>query len=227
MLRAILFFLLSALGPLTAAEGPQAPPAPAYSTAENLLWLSDHLANIHQPVKLRYKFEKAGSLEDPITDTVELEVVKIHQDGTKGARVNFFTGERHRYVPFREHINGNPVLSLYLEGDIHEMQRLTQGGSRYFQHRIKAALASTAQIQSINIEFDGQRLEGTKIVITPYVNDPRRALFERLADKTYEFILSDQIPGSLYQIRTLVKGGTGSNQPLIQETLAFVGATRS
>lgn len=227
MLRAILvILLLFALGPLTAAEVTQ---APTYSAAENLLWLSDHLANINQPIMLRYKFEKTGSLEEAITDTVELEIIKIHQDGMKDAEVNFFTGERHHYVPPKEHINGNPVLGLYLEGDTYEMQRLTRGGASYFQRRIKAALASAAQIQPISFGFNGQKCEGTKVVIAPYVNDPKRILFEKFADKTYEFILSNQIPGNLYQIRTVVPAkagaGVGSGQPLVQETLVLVEAT--
>ena len=227
MLRAIsFFFLLIASGPNTAAAVSKIPTETVYSTAENLLWLSDHLANISQPIKLRYKFEKTGSLEEAITDIVELEIVKVHQDGMKDTKVNFFTGERHHYVPLKERVNGNPVLSLYLEGDTHEMQRLTEGGWLYFQRRIKAALASAAEIQPISFEFNGQKLEGTKIVIAPYVNDPKRLLFEKFADKIYEFTLSNQIPGSLYQIRTVVPAKTGTNsgssQPLLQETLAFV-----
>ena len=71
-------------------------------------------------------------------------------------------------------------------------------------------------------------MDGHQIRIAPYVNDPKRPLFEEYADKQYTIILSEEIPGSLYQIRTVVPGktedGLEMGEPLIEETLTFVGA---
>ncbi len=198
----------------------------ALSPAEAMLWLGDHLGNIKKPGKLRYRFEKSGSLEEGFSDTVELHIVEVHKDGKKDVQVNFFTGERHQDVPPQKNVSGNPVLGIYLQGDVYEMRRLTEGGWRYFQRQVKFALADNATMETVSIDYQGQKVKGTKITITPYAQDPRRKLFEKFAGKVYEFTLSEQIPGTLYQIHTLVPNksaeGTASPRPLIEEKLSFV-----
>ena len=56
----------------------------------------------------------------------------------------------------------------------------------------------------------------------PYANDPRKKRYGKFADKRYEFILSDKIPGTFYQIRTVVNDNTNpDSEPLIEETLTL------
>jgi hypothetical protein len=222
-------FLTGLLTGFQASAGEAAPAGQkpeTLSPAETMLWLGDHLANIKKPSKLRYQFQKSGSLEEGFSDTVELHIVEVHKDGNKDVQVNFFTGGRHQDVPPQQNVSGNPVLGIYLQGDVYEMRRLTEGGWRYFQRRVKFALADNATVESVSIDYQGRKLEGKKITITPYTQDPRRKLFEKFAGKIYEFTLSEHIPGGLYQIHTLVPGqpakDTASTQPLIEEKLSFV-----
>lgn len=194
-----------------------------FSDAEERLWLGDHLKNIDRPARLYYEFQKTGSFEDGFTDSVFLDILKINPDGTRNADMQFFTGGRAQ--PFSPdnvtEITGNPVLGVYMRGDVHDMSRLTSGNWRYFQRSIKMAFAENASVEPVTIDFAGRSVNGYKVSITPFVKDPRRRLFEQFAEKRYEFILSDDIPGTIYQIHTVVPDPDGKGQPLIEETLTL------
>jgi hypothetical protein len=198
---------------------------PPISEAETILWLGDQLAGIEQPATLKYEFKKAGTLEEGFTDRVHFHITELLPEGMKKATIDFFTGQRHLYIPPYEAINGNVLLAVFLQGDILEMQRLTDGGTRYFQQRIKYALAKSAQIADTEIEFNGQKLPAKRITITPYVDDPKAELnerFRKLKDKAYTFTVSEQIPGYFYEIHTLVPAaadGAADAPPVLEEYL--------
>ena len=197
-----------------------------YTEAENLLWLHDHLHNINHPMRLYYAFDRTGSYEEGFSDSVYLDILKINKDGTKDASLDFFSGARRQSVSPENvtNISGNPVMGVYLQGDVYEMNRLTEGHWRYFQKRIKIALRETAKVDKVDFDFDGKHCKGEKIVFTPYLNDPHKADFEKFTGKRYEFILSDDVPGSLYQIHTVIPDESdkdGKKPPLIEETLTL------
>ena len=111
----------------------------------------------------------------------------------------------------------------FLQYDVHGMSQLTQGSWRHFQNRIKQAFAEDAVIRQTNLNVQGQEIKGTEVTIYPYVNDPQRHRFENLAGKFYVFSLSEDVPGTIFQIRTIVPSvnATKSENPLIQEVLTF------
>lgn len=200
----------------------------SFSDAENKLWLDDHLSNIDRPVRLYYEFVKSGSYEEGFTDAVYLDIIKINEDGTKNAVLDFFTAARKQAVSQENvtNIRGNPVLAIFMQGDVYEMNRLTEGHWRHFQKMIKVALRESASVEPVTIEFNGEKVKAEKISFSPYLKDPHRRDFEKFAQKTYEFIFSDEIPGSLYQIKTVVQDPAGSgNGPLIEESLTLMETT--
>ncbi len=221
----------------TAAEAPGAVPVagapsagasvsePTYSEAENLLWMTDQLKSVSAPMKLTYRFEKSGTYEEGFTDTVEFIIDTIREDGLKSASLNFFTGERNVPVPPVPGTDVNPIIKVYLQGDVYEMNRLTdsQGASkerwRYFQRRIKFALTGGATITPTTVEFNGRQYPAQQVSFAPYVNDPHRNEFERFADKRYTVIVADELPGYLYSIETVVPGQGEGVPPLIRESL--------
>lgn len=195
-----------------------------FSDAENLLWFTDHLKNINKPTRLYYEFVKSGTYEGGFTDAVYLDIVKLNDDGTKNALLDFFTAERKQYVRPENvtNITGNPVLGIYMQGDVYEMNRLTDGHWRHFQKMIKIALRESAKVEPVSFEFEGKEYKGEKISFEPYENDPHRKDFSKFSDKLYEFIFSDDIPGSLYQIKTVVRNTENPDkEPLIEEVLTL------
>ena len=197
-----------------------------FAEAETKLWMDDHLQNINKPGRLYYDFIKRGSFEEGFNDSVYLDILELNEDGSKNADLQFFTAERQQTVRRDNLVNvtGNPVLTIYMQGDVYEMNRLTDGSWRYFQRRIKSAFAEEATVEAVTFEFDGKQVSGEKISITPYLNDPRRRQFAAFAPKLYEFTLSEQVPGKLYQIKTVIPGQSPEQEPLIEEILTLQNA---
>ena len=195
-----------------------------FSEAETRLWLTDQLESISHAMELIYTFEKTGSLETGFSDRVRFVIQKINDDGTKVASVEFLTGERNFPVSPVDSATVNPLIKVYLQGDVYEMNRLTDpdGSSRerwrYFQRRIKFALAESATVKPKTFTFDGREWQGFEISFRPYINDPKRELFEHFANKSYSFIVCDELPGYLYRIKTEVPSRDNA-QPLIREVL--------
>ena len=197
-----------------------------FADAEVKLWLDNHLQNIDSPGRLYYDFVKRGSFEEGFSDSVYLDIISVNEDGSKDADLEFFTADRQQNAR-RDNlvgVKGNPVLAVYMQGDVYEMNRLTNGSWRYFQRRIKSAFAEGAKIEPVTFEYDGAQVTGEKISITPYLKDPRRRQFAQFAPKVYEFILSEQVPGKLYRIKTVIPDSSPDREPLIEEILTLQSA---
>jgi hypothetical protein len=196
-----------------------------FSKAENRLWFENHLKNIEQPMRLYYEFSKTGSYEDGFVDSVYLDILKVNSDGTKNASLDFFSADRKQVVHPDNvtNIMGNPILGVYMQGDVYEMNRLTEGHWRHFQKMIKIALRETATVEEIDFEFKGKQYTGDKIHFAPYLEDPHRQDFLKFADKYYEFVFSDEIPGMLYSIKTVIPDRSGEDkEPLVKESLTLL-----
>ncbi len=202
LLRAILL-ALAVLGLLAAGEVGAQPVSPA----EALLFETDHLARTPMPAVLVYDFRKVSNVEPGYTDTVELDLDR--KDGHVHARLRFLSGQRKRELPDIDDAHGNPVLLGFLEHDIAEMKRLTGGSTTYFRKRIRMALANAAQLGRQPIAFQGKTYEAQVVRIQPYLDDPLHARFEAYVRKTYTFIISDAVPGGVYQISTSLGTGEG------------------
>ena len=103
-------------------------------------------------------------------------------------------------LPEVEEAEGNPVILYFLERDIREMQRLTKGQPNYFRKRIRMAIYQGAPIREVSLPYRGKTVAAREISIAPYLDDPTRARFEKLANKQYVFMLSDAVPGGVYAI---------------------------
>jgi translation initiation factor 1 (eIF-1/SUI1) len=117
------------------------------------------------------------------------------------------------------------LLAIFLQGDILEMKRITEIGPRFFQQEIKYAFATGATIADTEIDFNGTKVAGKTVTITPYVDEPKAETnerFNKFKHKTYTFTVSEQIPGFIYSIRTFVaapKDAADQSQPLNEEVL--------
>jgi hypothetical protein len=214
LLRAALAALLALLPGLAGA-------ADDLSAAERALFMTDHLAALHPPVTLQYTFRKSGSLEAGFEDRVT--VTLRAKPGAKccTASTEFLSGARRIQLPEIESAQGNPVILYFLERDIREMQRLTQGKSNYFRKRIRMAVYQGATIRDLAVIYQGRSVAAKEFVIAPYLDDPLRARFEKLAVKNYVFTLSGEVPGGVISIQTQVAGA--ANAPLLREEMTLDG----
>jgi len=178
------------------------------SQAETLLFETDHLAHVQTPAVLVYDFRKVSNVEPGFSDKVSLDLDS--NQGKTSATLHFLSGAHKHDIPAVESAHGNPVLLGFLERDIAEMKRLTGGSSAYFRKRIRMALAQGAEVSKQTITYQGKPLQAQAIRIQPYLDDPMYARFEPYVHKTYVFIVSEQVPGGVYQLRSSLTNQGGS-----------------
>lgn len=196
-----------------------------FSPAERALFMNNHLAGTKPPTTLRYSFSKSGSMEEGFEDKVAVKLKAARGGKCCVAEAEFLSGPRRLSLPEVDQAQGNPVVLYFLERDIREMNRLTKGQQNYFRKRIRMAVYQGAQLQEVNVSYRGKDVPAREIRIAPYADDPLRARFEKLANKTYVFTLSDAVPGGLYAIRTRIAGETADAAPLIAEEMVVEGGT--
>jgi hypothetical protein len=207
-----------------------APPAQAaeakdFSPAEKLLFMADQLGGLRLPTTLKYSFRKTGTMEEAFDDKVAL-VISAGADGKCcTGHGEFLTGPRKLEIPDVEGASGNPVLMYFLERELREMQRLTKGSQGHFRKRIRMAIYSGATLREVSLSYRGKAIKGQEVLITPFLDDPNRPKYEKLAVKEYRFWLSDAVPGGVFGIRGRVAGAAADAAPLLLEELLIEGAT--
>jgi hypothetical protein len=207
---------------LVAGAAPAAAADPPLSPAQVALFESDHLKDIHRPVVLDYSFHHQGGAEGDYDDEVSADIRDIRQDGSKDVWINFLNGEHKLNLPPAQGFNGNPLLMVFLEHDASEMRALTGGSVQYFRNRISEAFADRAEMHPVEVKSGAATVKAVEIDVAPFRNDPHLARFPALAGKTYHFILSDAVPGSVYQISTTL-AATGDGNGAFEEQLTYAG----
>jgi hypothetical protein len=200
---------------------------PPISRAETLLFLTPHLKDVQPPSRLHYAFRKSGTLEKGFSDTIDVDIT-TSSDGKRKAAMRSFSSTNPVSSPEFENAETNPVLLFYLDREISEMRRLTNGSTFHFSKQIRVALAESAQIKDVDIHFGGRTLRAQQITISPYVSDPYRDRYpdQRLMAKQYIFTICEAIPGIVYEVRGVVPapGGTPEGEAVIDERLTFASA---
>jgi hypothetical protein len=230
-MHVIFIRLIKALAVCMAAAAQAMPSwaADDFSPSEQALFMAPHLANLHPPAKLAYSYTRSGSLEAAFQDTVTVNLAKRPDGSCCKASAEFLSAERRLALPEVEAAVANPVILYFLERDIREMSRLTKGQAAYFRKRIRMAIFKGAQLSDVSVSFKGQALAAQRISIKPYLDDPLRGRFEHLADKEYIFTLSQQVPGRVYSIRSVIRPSQAASAadvtPLVLEELLAKGAT--
>jgi hypothetical protein len=217
--------------PALAADAP-APAAatsqPEFSAAEIRLFMSDHFKSLPaRPAVLSYHFAKTGSFEAGFDDkvTIELGSPDAKQDNIRTAKVDFLSGVHKVELPPLEGVKGNPAILGFLERDIREMARITGGGGTggsYYKKRLRMAMVETRESKPVLIKWGGREIKADEFTVDPYKDDPVKSRYARFANKIYSFVLSDQVPGEVYSIRSLMRDGTGTTgKIMIDESLTL------
>jgi hypothetical protein len=195
-----------------------------FSAAEQALFIDNHLGKLRPPLTLHYSYRKTGTLEAGFDDKVDVMLTAQADGMCCAASARFLTGAREMRQPDVEGAQGNPAILYFLERDIREMQRLTQGKANYFRKRIRMAVYQGASIRDLTLQYRGRPVAVREFSISPYLDDPNRPRFEKLAGKQYLFMLSDSVPGALYGIRTRINGESADAPPLMAEEMILDGA---
>ncbi|SAL87951.1 hypothetical protein AWB74_08336 [Caballeronia arvi] len=210
---------------VSAADAPAASaPGVDIKPAERLLFMQSHMDGVEPQTELDYAVDYSGP-PSKVNDTLRVLVVSPGNN-KNDARVTDRTGN----VNVPGGLPCNPVIIYFLEHDIAEMEQLTGGQRRYFQQRVRMALAAGPEIKTVSSESLGlgKHAKAQQIVIQPFLNDPNSERFSKYTGKRYTFVMADDVPGRLLMIRTEVPGeGNDFAHPLQKETIAYQGTLKN
>lgn len=224
--------IVAALGlaALSSALPVQAADPSQFSVAEKRLFVDDHLLGVRGPATLEYDYSKRGSLEAVVDDTARVIVGPASAGSSPSVKVEYLTGTRKLELADIDAANANPVILFFLERDVREMRRLTGGSANYYRKRIRMALAEGARVEAVTRDIGPRRIAATEIHLAPYRDDPARSRYEKFAEKTYTFTLSDDVPGKVVELRSELSAARGASgtepEVVITESLRFVRERR-
>jgi hypothetical protein len=203
------------------AAAPSAPTgasvSDAITPAEDLVFMSDQMHGVNPQTELDYTLVSTGE-EKADPDTVRVLVVSPGNQKTD-AQVSDRSGAVN--LP-NSGLPCNPAVIYFLEHDIADMEHLTGGKRRYFQQRVRLALAAGPKITQVTTTVGGKPVAARQIVVQPYLNDPNAERFPRYTGKRYTFVFADEVPGHVAMLRTEVPGANGDfAHPLQTQTLTF------
>lgn len=203
---------------LPAAGDPDTRPL---SPAQIALFETPHLKNIERPETLEYGYRRdgAGGFTDRIVERIE----RVHPDGTKYVGFDFLTGEHHVFFPAVDNFHGNPLVMLFLEHDVREMRDAIGVTATHCRNRIREAFIDRARIADTELTVDGKTVPARRITLQPFVDDPRFADVPEIRDKTYTFVLADQIPGMLAELRAEQPANPQAGRQGLSERITFAG----
>lgn len=216
--------MVSSAGAVAADASEASASSVQLAPAERLLFMQPHMSGVEPQTELDYAVDYSGP-PSKVNDTVRVLVVSPG-NSKNDARVTDRTGN----VNVPGGLPCNPMIIYFLEHDIAEMEQLTGGQRRYFQQRVRMALAAGPAITPVSSESLGLGKHGKaqQIVIQPYLNDPNAERFTQYTGKRYTFVMADDVPGRLLMIRTEVPGaGNDFAHPLVKETVAYKGALKN
>lgn len=193
-----------------------------FTEAERQMFVTDHLGSLATPATLHYRTERRGSLQEPIDDKAVLHLKR--ENDMLVASVDWMSGSNRLELPPFDDIKGNPVLLHFLEREIREMNRLTGGSMNYYRKRIRMALAQSPGVEDTTADFQGRKVAATRITISPYLDDPARARYEKYAARNYTIVLSDEVPGVVLAVTAELRDGGGARDAgnlLWSESLRF------
>jgi len=200
-----------------------------FSSINNALFGSPHMKGIKTKGKLHYQFTKTSS-DTTQKDDVIIDVTNIRDDSRTDQAYTFLTGKNHKPYIDRKNILGNGIFMLFLEWDIHDLERKTEGSWRYFQRRIRWAMAEDPVKKLIDIDFGEKKVKAVQYTIQPYAEDKKKSRYGKYINKYYIFTLSEEIPGTIYQIRTIVptvKKWEKGDKVIADTSLTFASFTPS
>ena len=213
--------LLAAALPMALALAQQPEAAvPPPSEAERLVFQQDHLANARQPGTLRYKYVEEAQGKAPVTDRAVL-TLRSAASGCCDVHGDYLSGPLAVNLPDIPSARGNPVVLYFLEGEVRRLQRTTTGQAAHFRRRIRQSLADTATVSDTTIQWGARSVPARRVRIAPFVDDPVRARFQDQAATEYAIVLSDAVPGGVYQLRALVPADAAGAAPRASRTLTL------
>jgi hypothetical protein len=189
------------------------------------LFDAEHFAKTAPDARIAYTYSRASKdaerTKPSFKDVIELRLEPGKSPASRSVIVTMFKGPMHRPAGPFEDVTFNPLVIMMLEFHLGDFSKILGGNARYFKNAIRAGMRDAAVVTPIKITLGGREVEATRIVVKPFENDPQKARFGVFAAATYEFTVSDAVPGSIYEIRIATPDPAGG-EPVLEEVTRYV-----
>jgi hypothetical protein len=175
---------------------------------------SNHLMLLPDKAQLVFDYRLDGSVvERPFNDNVVLDFTRHRDDAGFDVGARLFPQSRNLELGPLSAAAVNPILLIFFQRDAVQMSNGTGGSQHYFRNAIRRALQTPdpASVHSTTIRFAGKQVAASEISLRPFVDDANRARLRELAGKTYHFIVSEAVPGGIYEVRSETPAQNGSS----------------
>lgn len=129
--------------------------------------------------------ESDGSVVSVAVEGDSVAALEEHQDGADSLR---------RLAEFDADV-GNPLAMFFLERTIRSVAEQTGGSEFYLRNRIKDALREPEGVRDVEVEWRGQSIAGTEIVLAPFVGDPNLQQLGPFGDLRIRLVVGEDVPG--------------------------------
>ena len=189
--------------------------------AQIALFETPHLQNVSHAETLDYRFVRDGP--GGFTDRLAMHVLQVHPDSTKEVSFDFLTGARRVAYPELDNFRGNPLLLLVLERDAQEMKATLGLSATYFRNHIREAFVDRATVDAATFPLAGHPVAARIVTVRPFAADSRLEHFPTVQSKTYSFVLSDSVPGTLAEMRIEMPPDPAAGIPAFAQRITFQG----
>ncbi len=195
-------------------------------TSQKLLFDKPYLGKLALPSSLIYTYSHRTSEEKrfgkAFIDTISVDVDKTESAKHKNSvSLRIFTGKRERRLGPHRGMMGNPIIMAFLERDLWEMKRRAGGVPIYYRNKIRKAMREAASVAKIEAEFDGKLVPAHRVTIVPFKDEKNNQRLSEFLNKSYEFTVSDMVPGGFLKARSAVPGVEGAGDLLVEDELVF------
>jgi hypothetical protein len=195
-------------------------------TAPALLFDNPYLESISPPAELAYRFEHSTADEETYGKAFA-DDVRIGLDPPEGkyklnsVTLNIFTDSRKRQIGPLSDVTGNPVIMVFLERDVFQMKRRVQGSPVLFRNTIRKALRESATVEDVEIEYAGATVAAKRVTILPFDGDRIPQQFIEFRNKSYQFTVSDAVPGGFFEIVSQLPDPENQGKMLVSDRMVF------
>ena len=194
----------------------------ASKKAIDMLFETKHIAAIAPGTELVYKFERKPSDEKVLgagfSDDIKVKVESDASPGKKNVLIQIYSGDRARDPQRITEMDGNPMLVVYLDNATAHFREVAGGDPSYLKGMFKKSLGDESLLDPVKIDFKGQQIDGYRITITPYANDPSRAKMRGYEGATFTIAVSDKIPGYFAQMVSMFRNSSKDGPTLLERT---------
>jgi hypothetical protein len=214
---AALALFIAAPGSLAAADTPK---------VTDIIFEVQHIAALEKGAELVYHFERKPSdtatMGEAFKDDIKLKIVDAVADGKKNIELQIYSGEHARDLQKIDGLSINPVFVVGIDAAVASFRIIGGGDRSYLKNAFSKALQETAKVEPVKVDYKGSQVDGFKITVVPYTNDPSKAKMRGFEGSTFTFVVSDKVPGHFAKmIASYVN--REKNAPSLEETTTLDG----